>query len=218
MSVRRQHPPAPRKSDRAAILVFARAPVAGKVKTRLIPALGEEGAAALHQRLTRRALAAALGSKLGPVTLFCAPGTRHGFFREIKGELGIPLRAQRGADLGERMLHALAFALSSHTAALLIGSDCPGIDPRYLRQAAVSLNSESDPVVLGPARDGGYVLIGARRLHRRMFHRVPWGTGRVLEVTRLRLRELGWGWNELAPLEDIDRPQDLARLDPELRW
>ena len=196
--------------------MFARAPVAGKVKTRLIPTLGGEGAAALHRRLTRRTLTAAVRSKVGPVTLFCSPDTRHGFFRGLKGELSVSLRSQRGADLGERMHHAMAFALSSHTAALLIGSDCPGIDPGYLRQAAISLNSGDDPVVLGPARDGGYVLIGARRLDRRIFHAVPWGTGQVLEVTRARLRGLGWGWRELAPLEDVDRPQDLARLDPGL--
>jgi rSAM/selenodomain-associated transferase 1 len=188
--------------------------VAGKVKTRLIPVLGGEGAAALHRRLTRRAVTAALDSKLGPVTLFCTPDTRHRFFRGLKGELGISLRSQRGGNLGERMRHAMAFALLSHTVVLLIGSDCPGIDPRYLRQAAVSLNSSGDPIVLGPATDGGYVLIGARRLDRRIFDTVPWGTGQVLEVTRARLRELGWGWRELAPLEDVDRPQDLPRLDP----
>jgi rSAM/selenodomain-associated transferase 1 len=216
LSVRRLSPSAPRTSGRAAILVFAKAPVAGKVKTRLIPALGEQGAAGLHRRLTRRALAAALRSRLGPVILFCAPDTRHGFFRQMKGDLGVPLRSQKGADLGERMHHALSFALSRHAAALLIGSDCPGIDAEYLRQAACSLNSADVPLVLGPAGDGGYVLIGARRLHRRIFTGVPWGSGQVLEVTRARLRELGWGWHELAPLEDVDRPQDLARLDPGL--
>lgn len=190
--------------------------MAGKVKTRLVPALGEKGAAALHRRLTRRALTTAVESKLGAVILYCDPDTRHAFFRRLKADLLVPLRSQRGADLGERMHHAMTSALSSHRAALLIGSDCPGLDQQYLRQAVVSLTSGEVPLVLGPARDGGYVLIGATRLDRRIFHAVPWGTDRVLDETRARLRELGWGWRELAPLEDVDRPEDLERLEPGL--
>lgn len=114
------------------------------------------------------------------------------------------------------MHHALKSALSGHTSALIIGSDCPAIDIEYLRQAAANLTSGDDPVVLGPARDGGYVLIGATRLDPLIFHAVPWGSGQVLEVTRARLRELGWSWSELVPMEDVDRPQDLARLGPGL--
>ncbi len=204
------------ESETPAILVFARAPVAGKVKTRLIPALGAKGAAALHRRLTRQALTAAVESKLGAVILFCAPDTRHSFFRRLKSEFGVPLRSQQGIDLGERMHHAMAFALSRHRAALLIGSDCAEIDPAYLHRAAARLNSGDASIVLGPAMDGGYVLIGASRLDCRLFHRVPWGTGRVLAVTRSRLRELGWRWDELATLGDVDRPEDLARLEPGL--
>lgn len=190
--------------------------MAGKVKTRLIPALGAKGAAELHRRLTRQALSTALRSSLGSVTLFCLPDTRHPFFRRLRKELDISLRSQRGADLGERMHHALRFALTRCDSALIIGSDCPGINEAYLRQAAASLISGDDPVVLGPARDGGYVLIGASQLDPHIFHAVPWGTGQVLEVTRARLRGLGWRWRELAPMEDIDRPEDLARLEPGL--
>ncbi len=190
--------------------------MAGRVKTRLIPALGAKRAAALHRRLTRQTLTSALNSRIGPVILFCVPDTRHPFFRQLKSDLGISLRSQRGADLGERMHHALKSALSQHTSALIIGSDCPGIDEQYLRQAAASLISGDNPVVLGPARDGGYVLLGATRLDPLIFHAVPWGSGQVLEVTRARLRELGWSWSELAPMEDVDRPEDLVRLEPGL--
>jgi rSAM/selenodomain-associated transferase 1 len=203
-------------SEPPAILVFARAPVAGTVKTRLISALGAKGAAALSRRLTRHALSAAVESKLGAVILFCLPDTRHSFFRKLKSEFGIPLRSQQGADLGGRMHHAMAFALSRHRAVLLIGSDCAEMGPAYLRRAAARLNSGDAPIVLGPAMDGGYVLIGASRLDCRLFDRVPWGTGRVLDVTRSRLRELGWRWDELATLEDVDRPEDLARLEARL--
>lgn len=206
----------PGESESPAILLFAKAPVAGKVKTRLIAALGAENAAALHRRLTEHALKTALGANLGPVILFCAPDTRHAFFRQLKFDSGVPLRSQRGADLGERMYHAMSSALSRHRAALLFGSDCPAIDGAYLRRAADALTSGGAPVVLGPAADGGYVLVGATRLDRRLFDGVPWGSGQVLHLTRERLRALGWRWRELGPLEDVDRPEDLARLDSAL--
>ncbi len=200
-----------------AILVFARAPVPGEVKTRLAPALGAEGAAALHRRLTRHVIATAVAAELGEVILYCAPHTRHPFFRRLKNEFGIALRSQKGADLGERMHHAMSFALSRFPATILIGSDCADIDPAYLQQAAARLKSDAASVVLGPAADGGYVLIAATRNDAKVFNGVPWGTSGVLAATRARLRDLGWRFSELATLEDVDRPEDLARLPPELR-
>ncbi len=202
------------RSKKPALLVFARAPVPGKVKTRLIPALDADAAAALYRRLTRQALATAVESKLGDVILFCAPNTRHSFFRRLKSDFDIPLRSQRGADLGERMLNALNFALSRHQSAILIGSDCAELDAAYLQRAAARLNSDDVLVVLGPAADGGYVLIGANRIDPRLFGGVPWGSDRVLEITRSRLGALKWRFSELETLRDIDRPEDLARLDP----
>lgn len=203
-------------SSTPAILIFARAPVPGKVKTRLAPALGAKGAAALHRRLTRHAVATAVAAGLGEVMLYCAPHTRHAFFRRLKNEFGVSLRSQKGADLGERMHHAIRFALARFPAAILIGSDCADIDPAYLRQAAARLESDAASVVLGPAADGGYVLIAATRVDPGIFIDVPWGTSGVLAATRARLRNLGWRFSELATLEDVDRPADLARLPPEL--
>lgn len=197
-------------------MVFARAPVPGTVKTRLAAALGAEGAAALHRRLMRHAIATAVASRLGEVILFCAPDTRHPCFRRLQSEFGISLRSQKGADLGERMYHAMRFALSRFPVAILIGSDCAEIHPAYLEQAAARLSAGGAPVVLGPAADGGYVLIAATRIDPRIFLDVPWGTGRVLAATRARLRELGWRFSELATLKDVDRPEDLARLPPEM--
>ncbi len=204
-------------SNRPAILVFARAPVSGKVKTRLVPALGAEGAAELHRRLTRHAIATAVAAELGEVILYCAPHTGHAFFRRVKNEFGISLRRQKGADLGERMHHAISFALSRFPAAILIGSDCADIEPAYLQQAAARLKSDAASVVLGPAADGGYVLIAATHIDAKVFIDVPWGTSGVLAATRRRLNNLGWRFSELATLADVDRPEDLARLPPELR-
>ena len=199
-----------------AILIFARAPVPGKVKTRLTPALSAEGAAALHRKLTRRAVATAAAAGLGDVILYCAPDTRHAFFRQLKREFRISLRSQKGEDLGERMHHAMSFALKRFPAAILIGSDCAEIDPAYLQQAAAELKSDTASVVLGPAADGGYVLIAATRNDAKLFADVPWGTSGVMAATRARLNDLGWRCSELATLQDVDRPEDLARLPPDL--
>lgn len=191
------------------VLVFAKAPVPGTVNTRLAPVLGADGAAELHRRLTRQSVATALRAGVGPVTLCCAPDTGHPFFRRLERRLGVSLQPQRGADLGERMADALDRALKRRRAAILIGADCPELDADYLRSAARLLTREALPVVLGPALDGGYVLIGASRMDPSLFQGVPWGEAGVLSATRARLRALGWAFGELAVLADIDRPEDL---------
>lgn len=181
------------------IIVFAKAPVPGKAKTRLIPALGEWGAARLHARLLRHALRTALASGCGPVEVH---GTaRHSFFRS----LNTPFRLQRGRDLGERMYHAL----SRNPGAILIGSDCPELTAADLRRAARWLRAGYD-VVLAPAEDGGYALIGARHVSTEMFCNMAWGTSNVFHETVKRLS--AYRWRALRRVWDVDRPEDLARL------
>jgi rSAM/selenodomain-associated transferase 1 len=121
------------------------------------------------------------------------------------------MRPQVGNNLGMRMYHALSITLSQAEFALLIGCDCPALDSAYLTRACDLLAGDVS-LVLGPAEDGGYVLIGARRAARRLFEGIEWGTHRVLDQTRARLRSLGWRWGELEAMWDIDRPADLARL------
>lgn len=192
------------------LLVFARAPIPGETKTRLIPALGAEGAAALHERLVRRTLATVRG--LAPVTLCCAPGAEHPFFQSLALDLGVELQGQRGADLGERMSRALQDALSGARAVVLIGTDCADLrraDPG----AAFSALADGADAVLGPVADGGYWLLGLRRWDESLFEGMPWGTAQVLERTRRVLAGLGWRWQELAVRHDVDRPEDLAYLE-----
>lgn len=191
------------------VLVFARAPIAGAAKTRLIPALGARGAARLHRSLVLRALATAREAALGPVTLCCAPDTRHRFFRAL-ARRGLRCTAQADGDLGARMRQAFEAALAMPT--LLIGSDCPALTPAHLRRAASTLSDGRDAVFL-PAEDGGYVLIGlAAAAPAALFEAMPWGEDTVMECTRERLRDLGWTWSEPATLWDVDRPADLVRL------
>ena len=164
------------------------------MKTRLVPCLGEWRAARLHARLTAHALRTAAAAGCGPVELY-------------------DTAKQRGADLGERMYHALSQALRRHRGAIVIGSDCPALQPRDLRRAA-RLLAGGCHVVLAPAEDGGYVLIGARRISRRLFSGIAWGTTEVYETTAQKLDGLGYRWRALPRLWDVDRPEDLARI----RW
>lgn len=181
------------------IIVFARAPVPGEVKTRLIPRLGAWRAAGLHERLVRHALRTAQAADCGPVELHLTQ--RHSKFR------GAAL--QRGRDLGERMQRALESARRRHFIVILIGSDCPVLAPRDLQQAARWLRGGYD-AVLAPAADGGYALIGVKRLSRAWFEGIDWGSSRVYSQTVKRLE--GYRWRALRTVWDVDRPEDLPRL------
>lgn len=194
---------------RPRLLVFARVPVPGRVKTRLIGALGEQGAAAVHRALLRRTLEAARDIAEVERELWWdhapAPGDPAAGLAVAFGMTG---RVQQGLDLGERMARPLAQTLASAPAAVLIGSDCADCDGAYLRSSFVAL-AQAD-AVLGPARDGGYVLIGLRRVDPGLFAGLPWGGDQVLALTRARIEALGWRWHELPCRQDIDRPEDLA--------
>jgi rSAM/selenodomain-associated transferase 1 len=191
----------------ARILVFAKAPVPGEVKTRLVPALGAQAAAELHERLVRRTLRTATSSRVAPVEAWCSPDDTHPFFRT----LSLPRRVQCGRDLGERMAHAFHVTLADSRFAILIGTDCPALTGDHLREAAEHLAQDKD-AVLGPAEDGGYVLLGLRRDEPRLFDGVAWGTAQVLDATRARLEGCGLRWHELPGLWDVDRPEDLKRM------
>ena len=190
--------------NNAVVIVFARAPARGQAKTRLVPRLGEWGAARLHERLTLAALRTARAARCGPVELH---GTaRHSFFGG-KGRF----RLQRGADLGERMHRAISAGLRRHRAVILMGIDCPALAPRVLQRAARLLRGACD-VVLAPAEDGGYALVAAKRVSPGLFEGIAWGGPQVYERTLERLARLGYRWRALRTLWDVDRPQDLERL------
>lgn len=192
-------------------LVFAKAPDPGRVKTRLVPPLTEGAAAVLAARLARRMLATACAAGVGEVRLCCAPDVRHPFFDLCRRQLGVALVPQAKGDLGARMSQAFRDALGHHEAALLVGTDVPDASEADFRIAAGALAADAD-AVLGPATDGGYWLLGLRRHDPALFAAMPWGTQRVAAFTRERMAALGWRVVELAPRDDLDRPEDLARL------
>lgn len=222
--------------DAVAVAVLARAPIPGQAKTRLIPRLGPEGAARLQAWLTRRAVATALDAGIGPVALWGAPDCGHPLFGECAALGAVALHEQPGGDLGERMLRALTVPPGA-IATMVIGTDCPALRPGHLIDVAERLRRGDDAVFL-PAEDGGYVLAGlrapaaskfagselgresARREPTRdgllqLFADMPWGGATVMEETRCRLRGLGWCWSEPDLLWDVDRPEDIDRLNAE---
>jgi rSAM/selenodomain-associated transferase 1 len=195
----------------AQIMVFAKAPIPGAAKTRLIPHLGKAGAAALHQHLAEHCIANAVNADLCTVRLWCFPLMQHRFFEACRANFGVMLRLQRGNDLGERMAYGFRKTLESCTYALIIGSDCPALTQQDLRDALTALEQGHD-AVLGPTEDGGYALIGLRRVEPSLFEDIVWGRNDVLDITRTRLQQLRWRWHELPLRWDVDRPEDVDRL------
>lgn len=184
---------------RIAVAVFTKVPVAGRVKTRLQPVLGPEGACALHRAMLRDTL-----DKLARTPFAVELWVDEGRWPDA----GLPTFVQRGGDLGERMAAAFAAMLERADAAIIVGSDAPTLPLRCLHAAAAHLR-RSD-AVLGPACDGGYYLIGAREVPR--FEAVRWSTRHALRDTERTLDA-----RRLEPWYDVDRPDDLRLLRTHLR-
>ena len=191
------------------VLIFAKAPRAGLAKTRLIPALGPRGAAALAERLLHHALHEALGADLGPVTLLRTPD-------DADAWAGIPLPArlatapQGDGDLGARLARGAAPLLAREQRVIVMGTDCPGLTRNRLRAMALALTSHD--AVITPVADGGYAALALSRFHSTLFEGIDWSTPRVAQQTRERIHALGWSLSEQPPLWDIDEPDDLRHL------
>jgi rSAM/selenodomain-associated transferase 1 len=192
------------------VLVFAKAPRPGSAKTRLIPLLGAEGAAALHARLIKRTLNIVRRASLGAIELHGSPADDD-FLRHCAASFGADLFEQQEGDLGARMARALSRALARGGSAILIGTDCPAMTARHLRRAAQVLDDGHDAVFV-PTEDGGYALVGLARYDPRIFEGIAWSTSSVMRETRERLLLLGWRWAELETLWDVDLPADYDRL------
>ncbi len=190
-----------------AVLLFAKAPRPGRVKTRLAREVGDAAAVEAYRRVGA-GVAAAVAAEFDLTVWHDPPDAE----REMRDWLGDhEYRAQRGGDLGERMSRAFAAHFDrGDRPVLAIGADAPGVGPAVVREA-VRVLQQAD-VVLGPALDGGYYLIGLNREACHLFEGVPWGTPRVLQVTVALCvaRDLKIG--QLAPLRDLDTAADLEAL------
>lgn len=189
------------------IIVFAKAPLAGKAKTRLIPALGADGAAALAREMLDRTLGAALDAGLGPVELCGDPPPDDAAWADVALPSGIEYSAQGAGDLGARMSRAAQRGLDRSEPVLIVGTDCAQMSAALLRQAAGMLDAAE--IVIGPVADGGYALIGLSRHDERLFREIAWSTSTVAATTRERVTALGWRLAQTRELHDIDTPEDL---------
>lgn len=198
----------PLTTEPVGIAILAKAPIPGLTKTRLMPALGAHGAAMLQETLTARAAETATAAQTGRVTLWATPDATHPSFRELAVRHSIAVRRQPDGDLGARMLAACQ---SVSGPVLVIGTDCPSLAPAHLRMAADALREGCDVVVI-PAEDGGYVLIGMRVPQPGLFAAMSWGTDSVMAETRKRVTAGGLSCREFPALWDIDRPEDIERL------
>lgn len=193
------------------LIVMAKAPAPGLAKTRLIPALGATGAAALAARLLEHTMAMAMTSGLTSVTLAVTPDRDHpAFLRLASGHPGLQIVLQSSGDLGQRMQTAMQPGLATHDKVLLIGTDAPALDAKALLSAAAALDAAD--AVFVPALDGGYALVGLVHPQPALFDGMRWSTPHVMEDTRIRARAAGLRWTELAPVADIDEPGDLRHL------
>ena len=192
------------------IIVFAKAPVPGRVKTRLIPVLGEAGAAQLARRMLDRTLEQALSADTGPVELCASPAMTAPDWAGYAPPAGVATSDQGEGDLGARLARAARRHLENGERVLLIGTDCPGLTAQRLRESAAALDDHE--AALYPALDGGYPLLGLKAFHPSLFTDMPWSTAAVADLTRARMAALGWRAWVGESLADIDEPGDLVHL------
>ena len=200
-----------RVEQKTALLVFTRTPDPGSVKTRLLSVMDAQRAVAIQAGLLQRTLETARASTADDIELWCTPTTQHPVLLEFEDRFSLTLRPQAGADLGERMCFAMEQALQVYRHVALVGSDCMDLAAADIDIALGQLAAGTD-VVLGPALDGGYYLVGLSRLYRQLFAGIKWGTDQVLEDTRERVAQLGLRLYELPARRDLDRPEDLRYL------
>lgn len=192
-----QHP----SKSANALIIFARKPVAGKVKTRLAADIGEAAALRIYIRLLEHTRAVALQSRCDT----------HIFLTELPAEdfwNGFPTELQAHGDLGERMLQAFSGLFEKgYQRVVIIGSDCPHLESADVDKAFETL-ADYD-AVLGPAADGGYYLLGMKRLHEALFQHKTWSSDRVLSQTIADIQEGGLSCVLLRELHDVDEVKDV---------
>ena len=195
-----------------ALAIFAKAPVAGQVKTRLCPPLTPERAAELSRCFLLDTLERMCGLEAVEVFVAISPTDSESLFRSLI-PFPVRYRPQRGASLGERQLNTLGDMMSAgFSRALIIGSDIPTLPVAYVQEAFRRLEDPACDAVFGPSHDGGYYLVGARQPHRRLFENIVWSTPQVLQQTLAQARKYGYAVALVPPWYDVDRPQDLPRL------
>lgn len=199
---------------RSRIVIVVKAPEAGKAKTRLIPALGANGAAALAERMLYQTVATACTAS-HCVELYVTPPANNPIWGAFALPVQLDLSDQPDGNLGQRMAQIAKRVICDGEQIILIGTDCPALTTEHLLRVEAALR-EHDAVII-PALDGGYVLLGLRRYDPALFANIPWSTSQVCQHTLDRLLTLQWSFLVLQPLPDIDEPDSLALIPPHLQ-
>ena len=192
------------------LIVLAKEPLPGYAKTRLIPALGAEGAARLAERMLHHTVRECARAELGIIELCVSPDAESAFWDSFRAQPGVVLSGQGGGDLGLRMQRAATRACEAGESVILLGSDCPQLTAGRLRAAAAAL-AQADSTVY-PTRDGGYALLGFHHVESTLFRDMPWSTAAVARQTRERMALAGMLCRWLETLVDIDEAGDLEFL------
>ena len=194
-----------------AFIVFSKAPIEGKVKSRLIPDLGQKQATLIYIELLQHVLSNVFKWEKSDIQLWCSPDTQHGFFQECVDVWQVDLFQQQGADLGERMYHAMHSALKTHQQVFIVGGDCPSLNAKDFELASQKLENDVS-VVIAPAEDGGYVMMALNKITPEIFEQIEWGTAKVMAQTRQQLTKSQLSWFELPLHWDVDYPEDVVRF------
>lgn len=197
------------------VVILAKAPLPGFAKTRLIPALGEHGAANLAALMLEKTIHEAIKADIGPVELCVAPAPENPAWQEIFIPASVTVAEQVHGDLGKRMAHISSRVTANGEAVIMIGADCPSLTAPMLAKAG-KLLIDNDAVMV-PALDGGYVLIGLNHHEPSVFSDIHWSNSSVTDETRQRIQKLGWQLEEMPPLHDIDEPADLKHLPESIK-
>lgn len=197
------------------IVIFAKAPIPGYAKTRLIAALGPEGAATLAAKMLLRTVGLARQAAIGPIELCVTPDPEQDCFRALEVGSDVMWSRQSEGDLGMRMETAVQRTLASGENVICIGTDCVDLEVLHLQKAAIALHKDS--AVIAPAFDGGYVLLGLSTFDSSIFKDIVWSTDTVFKETMARVIRLNWRLTQLETLRDIDEPEDLQYLPLELK-
>lgn len=197
------------------LIVFAKAPLESQCKTRLIPLLGKRGASEFYKDMLQHCLHTVSQLEHIDIALYVTPSTPHPLLQQLAANYHCTLQPQQGANLGERMHHAIQQGLQQYQRVVLIGSDCPGMTTQYLEQAFSALHQTD--LVIGPATDGGYVLIGGQRISPAIFANSQWGGDQVLAQCLRNIADTDYSHQCLAPQQDIDTPDDFLHNQSQLQ-
>jgi uncharacterized protein len=191
----------------SALILFAKSPEPGQVKTRLISGVGRRHAAHIYEKLLTRTLNIAMKSEFSEIQIWVNGNLEHRYFKRLKKRHYVKLYRQQGKDLGQRMSNAIDSALRRFSSVVLIGTDCPSLTSDDLKLAKQYLLQTN--VVLGPAKDGGYYLIGLKENNGHIFSGIKWGSKSVFTETCSKIEEVYEDYKLLPMRWDVDVPRDL---------